>query len=347
MARGGPTEDSVVGELDGVASFGADGAAEGTMLGSGNANGVDGSGPHQFGSIAIFVVAEGDATLGVAPFDEVSVVEIECVIVGLGTEAVDVGPPVGEIEGGVGLGETKGVRAGEEEDVGNSPTGEEEEARVGGLDVGHDLLEGDAVIVEAIAPGESGVGFGPADSHDELVGTLANPIKDVGGGNGGIDGRGHVGVEGRNGGGEVEHAGGAHLDDVAVGYRLVAIGVLCPLAIEIVAPVVDGRGEEIAVDGVFDVADEASAVLIGEVGVVGGDGVDEVDGHGVAVPTDSPGVGHSGGAVVPSDEDEGLVGTGAAPELNVAGGEGDVFACAVAKGSAVEFVVVLSMNSEK
>ena len=68
------------------------------------------------------------------------------------------------------------------------------ETRVGGGDVIHHVGDG-LVAVEAVAPGEGGIG--PVDGHDGLVLTFTHPVEDVAGSDSSLNGNrfGHIGVE--------------------------------------------------------------------------------------------------------------------------------------------------------
>ena len=59
------------------------------------------------------------------------------------------------------------------------------EARVGGLYVVHDSLYSGAAVAEAVAPSEGGVS--PVDGEYHAIVAGANPVEDVGGGDGGVD----------------------------------------------------------------------------------------------------------------------------------------------------------------
>ena len=125
------------------------------------------------------------------------------------------------------------------------------ESGVGVVDVVHHLLYGGAGV-EAVAPGESGVGLGVADDEEGLVAAFADPIEDFGVCDCGVNGvYWRIGIVVRIGGGcrlcEGEHAAGADLYDVAVLDGFHVVWVLCPGIVMQVAPSRSRRTYKLAV----------------------------------------------------------------------------------------------------
>ena len=163
--------------------------------GIGNADGMDGHG------VDIDVTPIGDAVPyvaeavdhnaggGLGPFLKVVVVE-RLTHTGIAHTVVGAAPPAVA----AGLAEGVAFGAGKEDVVDAIGACGVAETRVSGGDVIHHV--GDSLVaVEAVAPGEGGVG--PVDGHDGLVLTFAHPVEDVAGSDGGLFGNrfGHVGIE--------------------------------------------------------------------------------------------------------------------------------------------------------
>ena len=123
------------------------------------------------------------------PFLKVVVVE-RLTHTGIAHTVVGAAPPAVA----AGLAEGVAFGAGKEDVVNAIGACGVAETRVGGGDVIHHVGDG-LVAVEAVAPGEGGIG--PVDGHDGLVLTFTHPVEDVAGGDGSLNGNrfGHIGVE--------------------------------------------------------------------------------------------------------------------------------------------------------
>ena len=189
------------------------------------------------------------------------------------------------------------------------------ETAVGGADSAEGSVDGQ-LAAEFQAPGKSHVGLAPVDSENQRVGTLAHPVQDVAGGDGGIDGRVH---HAGGGNGRTPHGGRIrrHLHQhavlkVVVRELVVVVGQFA-IDLEEVTAIAGIEG-----NGVVGIGQHAPAIVEAGVGI--GDGrshiLDGLTGGGVEMIAP----GHGSGAIV--DNKNGGRGAVANPIQDVAGGDG-------------------------